>query len=79
MAKEVSSLFFLGTSLDTSYLSDGDLRRDHLPASLYHSHFKEMGSRLELARKQGQETAELKKLGEIKVLKNELGQKSRYV
>ena len=45
--------------------------------SLYRAHLKEMGSRLEQARKQGQEAAELKKSGEISVLKEELGSKSR--
>lgn len=63
--------------MDTSSASDGDLRKDHLPVILYQSHLKEMGSRLELARRQGQEAAERKKLSEINVLKSELGQKSR--
>ena len=45
--------------------------------SLYRAHLKEMGARLEQARKQGQESAELKKSGEISVLRKELGSKSR--
>ena len=53
------------------------MRRDRLSGIFYHSHLKEMGTRLEQARKQGQEAAELKKMGEIKVLKSELGQKSK--
>ncbi len=47
--------------------------------SLYRAHLQEMGSRLEQARRLGQESAELKKSGEISVLKEELGSKSRYV
>lgn len=46
--------------------------------SLYRAHLQEMGSRLEHARRLGQESAELKKSGEISVLKEELGSKSRY-
>ena len=40
---------------------------------------RELGSRVLQARQQGQEAAELKKSGEISVLKQELGSKSRYV
>lgn len=43
--------------------------------SLYRAHLREMGSRLEQARRQGQEAAELKKSGEISVLREELGSK----
>lgn len=45
--------------------------------SLYRAHLKEMGPRLEQARRQGQEVAELKKSGEISVLREELGSKSK--
>ena len=45
--------------------------------TLYRAHLREMGSRLEQARRQGQEVAELKKSGEISVLKEELGSKFR--
>ncbi len=39
---------------------------------------RELGSRVEQARQQGHEAAELKNSGEITVLKQELGSKSRY-
>ena len=45
--------------------------------TLYRAHLREMGSRLEQARRQGQEVAELKKSGEISVLQEELGSKFR--
>lgn len=66
--------------MNATSASDGELKKDPVSASatiLYQSHLKEIGSRLELARKQGQEAAERKKLSEINVLKSELGQKSR--
>ena len=40
---------------------------------------RELGSRVVQARQQGKEAAEFKKSGEISVLKQELGSKSRYV
>ncbi len=40
---------------------------------------RELGSRVAQARLQGQEAAELKKSGEIYVLQEELGSKSKYV
>lgn len=61
-------------TVDTS--SFGDISRDPL-AGLFS--LKEVGGRLELARKQGQEAAEQKKLSEIKALRSELGHKSRTV
>ena len=49
--------------------------RDH--NALYRAQVKEMGSRLEQARRQGQEIAERKSSGEISVLREELGYKSK--
>ena len=45
--------------------------------SLYRAQLAEMGSRLEQARKQGQKVAEIKKSGEISVLQEQLGSKSK--
>ena len=52
------------------------LREDN---ALYRAQVREMGSRLEHARRQGQELAERKTSGEISVLRQELGSKSRWV
>ena len=49
--------------------------RDH--NALYRAQVREMGSRLEQARKHGQEIAERKNSGEISVLREELGSKSK--
>ena len=49
--------------------------RDH--NALYRAQVREMGSRLEQARRQGQEIAERKNSGEISVLREELGSKSK--
>lgn len=69
----------LSTESSASASSYGDPPSLQLHSTLHTAQLREMSQQIERARRQGREAAEAKTVGEISVLRNQLGSKSRTI